>query len=312
LKPLATVWWTTAILCSACSRGTLDLSNNTDREALKIDIQNALTAGNCSQAIDLSKQLYFSSYTDNDVRMLYASSLACNIGIKLYPLISQIGDSDFSNADAIFKSLVRLFPSRTALDSKLQSGWFAQDALQAMLNPGTVIGPIDAINAGTENPGSVLARDRVTDANVYLVFIAMSELGTSLNRYGFNASDDPATLGYAQQVDLPWQTLLDVKADTSGAACGTASAMLNLFDGIEAMIEAAAGSTTDSLSDILTQLESAAETAANTQCSVIDGFSASQCAAAITRLRDRASCGESDPIASTAAGIIQGINFLWQ
>jgi hypothetical protein len=298
---------------SACGRGTYDVGNETDRLAMKIDIRNALTVNNCSQALDLSSQLYNSSYSDNDTRMLYASAHACNVGINLYNLIDQITASDFSSADQIFKSLVRLFPSRTALDTRLQSGWFAQDALQAILKPGAVIGAADRTYAGTSNPGSVLIRDRTDDANMYLVFVAMSEVGTNLNRYGFNASDDPAALNYAQQVALPWLSEATVQADTSGAGCGLASSLLNMFDGIHSIITLVSGDTSTSLNQILTTLESAA-TLAGTNACLAHPFTAAECQAGLARLRFRSSCFEqaSSPAAAAAAGINSAVDLGWQ
>ena len=312
-KPLANVWSITAISFSlfSCGHGAYDVNNETDRLAMKIDIRNALTTGNCSLALDLSTKLYQSAYSDNDTRMLYASAHACNVGINLYSLIDQITAADFSSPDQIFKSLVKIFPSRTALDSRLQSSWYAQDALQAMLKGGTVLASVDQTYANSYNPGSVLQRDHIDDANVYLVFIAMSEIGTTLNRYGYAATDDPAALNYAQAVTLPWITQALIKADTSTAGCGLASGLLNMFDSISSLITLVSGGTSASLASILTNLQTAVTTAGTTQCTV-DGFSASQCAAALTRLRYRASCTEQDPIASAAAGIIQGVNAGWQ
>jgi hypothetical protein len=278
---------------------------------MKIDIRNALTINNCSDAIVLSTRLYNSAYSDNEIRMLYASAHACNMGIQLYDLIDQITSASLNSPDAIFKSLVKIFPSRTALDTRLQSGWFAQDALQSILKPGSVVASNDANPSSANNPGSVLSRDRTDDANMYLTFVAMGEVGTSLNRYGYNASDDPAAMGYAQSILIPFDSQALIKADASGAGCSLASGLLNMFDGIRSVITLVSGSTSASLNNILTNLETVTLLAGKNACTT-DGFSSNQCDAAAQRLRYRASCTESDSIASFAGGIVNGINLGWQ
>ncbi len=295
---------------TSCGPGDYDVSNETDRMAMKIDIRNALTVNNCTDAIELSKRIYESSYSDNEIRMLYASAHACSIGIRLYDLIDKITTADFSSADQIFKSFVKLFPVRTTLDARFQNGWFAQDALLSMLKRGIVVASGQRIES-TYNPGSVLAEHRVDDANVYLAFIAMAQVGTALNRYGYNSGDDPAALGYAQSVALPWATQAAVKADVVGAGCATASAYLNMFDGIDALVSLiSSGSARAALSNIVTLLKTGASLAGTNAC-LLDGFSALQCEGALQRLRSRTSCFERDEIASAAAGIISGINLGW-
>ena len=273
------------------------------------DINNALTVGDCNTAINLSTQLYNSQYSDNDIRMLYASSQGCNIGIQLPTLITELSSADFSSVDSIFKSLVRIFPSRTALDSRFQSAEYAQDALQAMLNPGAVIAASDTIYPGSYNPGSVWTRDRTDDSNDYLVFLSMAAIGTGLNRWGFNASDNPAALGYAKTLSLPWTTWQTIQSDRTTNGCGIASALLNMFDAITAL-SASGGSTAATLENITTEMEAGIDAAGALNCTN-DGFSATDCNNAVIRLRFRNSCLESEPIASVAAGIIQAINAGW-
>ena len=278
---------------------------------MAIDIRNALTVGDCTSAIELSTKLYDSAYSDNDVRMLYASSHACNIGIKLYDLLVNFTSLSFSNSDDVFRAFVKLFPSRSALDTKLQSSWLAIDALQSILKSGVVVGPADATSLGGNNPGSLLYRDRTDDANTYLLFLAMASVGTALNRYGYTSAQTPSALGYHQSVDLVWTTQALVQADTTYAACSLAAAMYNLFDSITATSAIVSSNIGVSLSKITSLLQSATDTAALTNCLVSYPGMNSACNAAIARLRYRGACIEQGPAAAAASGVIAVINAGW-
>lgn len=273
------------------------------------EIRNNLSTMNCASALDLSKQLFDSRYSNNEIRMLYASAHGCNVDIRLYPLIDAISVSDFSTLDAIFKSLVRLFPSRTTLDSKLQSTWVMQDALQAILDPGVVIGASDQNVINDYNTGSLVARDRTDDGNAFLIFAAMAGVGTSLNRYGYNITDDPAALAYAQVLPLTWITQALIKGDISHAGCSLASSLLNMFDAINAVSDLTSGSISAAFSAIASA-QAVVDLAGETRCTA-DGFTIGQCRVAAQRLRYRDSCFENDAIASYAAGVIQSINTGW-
>jgi hypothetical protein len=273
------------------------------------DVRNALTQLNCALALEYSTTLFESKYSNNEIRMLYASAQGCNVGIQLYPLIDEISVADFSTVDAIFKSLVRLFPSRTALDSKLQSTGYIQDALQAILIPGTVIGASDQNVINAFNTGSVLYRDRTDDSNAFLVFTAMAGVGTSLNRYGYSTSDDPASLGYTQAVALPWLTRIDVKLDSTHNGCALASSLLNMFDAMSAVSGIASGSISTAFSAILA-VQGVMEAAAKVQCQG-DGFTGDQCDVAKARLRYRDACFEQDSAASFAGALNRQIDTGW-
>jgi hypothetical protein len=278
---------------------------------MKVAINQALTSADCSTAIQLSTQLYNSIYSDNDIRLLYASSHACNVGIQLYGLLDDITKASFTTPDSIIRTFVRLFPT-SASDSRLQSAWFSQDGLLASLNTGAVVAPVDQINFTSFNPSSVEVTDRTLDSNTYLMFIGMAVIGTGLNRYGYTAAQSPAGLSYAQGQNLPWGTLAAVKADTSGAACATVAGFYNMFDGINSIVGLLSGSTSSQLSSITTLLSTALDNAGNNQCTTVDPFTQVQCTAAKRRIHFRGACAENDPNASFAAGVINGINALWQ
>lgn len=273
------------------------------------EVRNLLTNRQCSSALNLSQQLYESAYTDNTIRMLYASSQACNMGISLYDLLDDITTADFTTQDAIFKTLVRLFPSKSATDTRLQSSMLAQDILHSIIPDGTVLGVNDRYNSTTVNPASILTRDRTRDANIYLTFTSMSLVGNALNRYGFNPADDPIAFAYAQQVDLTWTTQALIQADTSGEGCAVASGLLNMLDGIGVLGRLAPAGVADALNLISSNLLNALNNAAHLVCDPL--HTAPVCDQALIRLRYRGACAESLPPAASAAGIIQAVNLGW-
>jgi hypothetical protein len=278
---------------------------------MMVQIRSALTTDDCTQALTLSTQLYNSQYSDDDVRMLYASAQACNVGIQLYTLIANIGSSDFSSAGSTFRVFVKLFPS-TVSDSRLQSTWFAEDALQAILNQGAVVAPADLTYSTSFNPGSTVTTDRTADANIYMAFISMSILGTTLNRYGYNVTDNPAALGYHPTVALPWTTLAAVQSDTTGAACALASGMLNFVDSVGALVNAVTGTTSSSLNQAISYFTTAlSDTPLSIACNATDGIPTAQCVTGADRLRFRGACTEQAASASVAALVIKAIVTGW-
>ena len=275
---------------------------------MKIDIQKALTNSDCTTALSLGGQLYNSAYSDNETRLLYASAHGCNIGLNLYDLIDELANFNTSNPIGEF---AHFFPS-TSTDSRMASSWYAQDALEAMLNGGTVLAPADEIYPTSYNIGSVLVNDRTEDSNAYMMFIGMAAIGTALNRYG-----NPSAT-YTQGTTLPWETQALIKSDTTGAGCALASAFLNFFDGANASIGYLTASLGSQVTTILTLLETPITQTdlvrntygGNAHC-LNDGFTQVQCTAALQRLRYRGACAEQDAAASTAAGIIGAVNDLW-
>lgn len=300
------------ISLSGCGIGD-DLASETVRNQIIRETENALTNFECDVALEKIKPLYGSKYSNNEIRMLYASAQGCKAGIRFYSMLQSITGATWGSPDAVFKSLVEIFPSTTS-DSRLASSWYAIDILQTIIKPGSVIAPADAVG-DTFNPGSILAQDRSDDANMYLVFLSMSSVGTSLNRFGFNPTDDPAALAYAQQVDLAWTTKAAVLADTTGSACALASGLYNMFDAIDATGGILSGSIGTTLSAIAATLQGAIDAAADAQCTspnpVGDNYSQVECDAAKARIRARSACSEQDAAASIAAGVMKAINAGW-
>ena len=267
---------------------------------MKVAIQDALTSGNCTGALINAQKLYLSVYTDNEVRMLYASAQACAAGINMYTVYQNI--TSLGGANPI-GAIVGMFPSATD-DSKAQSAGYALDALQTIITPGTVVGSVDQTVPDAFNSGSVVFGDMTENARVYALFVTMANVGTLGNRYGNpDASNN-------QQADFTWTTKALVQADSTGYACQLASSflvMLDSFAGVATLLPSGPRSAVDSAATLL----GAVDTAGYNVCHVVNGFSDSVCKAAGRRLRNRASCIESDQIASYAAGVITGINAGW-
>lgn len=293
----------------ACGQGPWDVSNSTDRAAMKVQIKQSLTTNDCATAILLSTQIYNSTYVDNESRMLYASAQACNMGLQLFPLLDEISSSNFSTQDAIIRTFVRSFPSSSA-DSRTVSAGLAQDAVQSILNNGVVTAPVDQILFNSFNTGSVVFSDRTLDANSYLIFVSMGELGTVFNRYGYVAGDTAVAHSYGKGINLTWTTEALVTADTTGSACQVSSGFLNLFDGINAVISYLGGSTSTQLQKVLTLLQTAVTTGGVAYCQSV-GHTATSCDAALRRLRYRGACAELTAAAAVTAGIVQGVNAAW-
>ncbi len=287
-----------------------DIDSETDREIMKQDIRNALTQKNCGEALTLSAQLYFSKYSDNTIRMLYANSHGCNAGIDFYVALDQLTTYNFSTLQALFRSIVAMYPSRTALDSKAQSTGYAQDATQSILLPGIVVGASDQIYGASFNPGSLLTRDRTDNANMYMLFVELAAMGTVMNRYGFNAGDTPSASNYAKTIPLPWTTQALVKADLTGSACLLASAVYGLTDAISATFSSFSSSVQTTFTTMTGLLLGGVSAVVSLQCT-LDGISTTACAQAINRIRYRLACSETDAAASVAAGVVQAVNAGW-
>jgi hypothetical protein len=275
---------------------------------MKVEVKQALTVGDCLKAITISTQLYQSSYSDNESRMLYASAHACNAGIQLYQLIDDITNSNFTDQDSIIRTFVRLFPS-TAADSKMASSWFALDALQSILNPGVVVSPTDQINYSSVNPASDRYTDRTSDANTYLAFLSMAEVGTTLNRYGYSSGQSPASLSYAQGQDLPWINAALIQADNTGAGCSLVAGFYNLVDGITVVLQYLTNGPSAQLQLMSTLLSTGLDLFGMNACTAT--YTQAECEAAKVRVRYRNACTENGANAAFAAGVIFGINTGW-
>jgi hypothetical protein len=195
-----------------------------------------------------------------------------------------------------------------------------------MLKPGAVVGGMDQISAFALNPGSVLATDRTQDSNLYGFFMAMSIIGNTLSRYGNTSATTGG--GWGQGSDLIWTDLNLVKGDSTGSACGLASAFLNFIDGFtQVQSTGVLGSGGAAVNLMTTGLQAAVVVGGVAPCATSGGLYAcekyyspvgapsvqtqARCNLAMERLRYRGACAEKDEAAIFAAGMIQCINAIW-
>jgi hypothetical protein len=305
-----------------CGAPTPDLSSEDGKQQILDAVNVALTEQNCSAALSLILPLYSSSNTDNDVRLATASAYGCSAGINFFDLTSDLANNATQLAPPLFWSyMAQLFPSTAGADHKMEGAFYGMDALQAILNPGTIILPANEVNAGGYNVGSVFVSDRTENSNLYLLYMAMAGIGTAESRYG-----NPSATNFNKGNVLPWTTAAAVDAN----GCGLAASVLNFVDAIGEIESDLPSSIQSALSTtqsaILTGIDQAcAYGCSNTLPSgVIDTalynptgtWVASGCAAVTpcsvcpNALRNRSICTSqaSDVNSCAAAGIINFIN----
>jgi hypothetical protein len=278
------------------------------------EVENALTRGDCTTALIHSTRLYESQYSDNRIRMLYVSSQGCRAGIIMYQVYEELASLSSTNPIADF---VRIFSSLPT-DTKMQSSWLAMDALQSVITPGTAVSQPDQTLPQANNPGSVNYQDLTADAKIYGLFLSMAAMGTTLNRNPNLATQEISWVKDAGTSNL--DLFNNVKNDTSQAACSIASAYLMFLDSAAAVQTQLPGPAAAAVGGAVTLL-STVETLGTDFCKTgiifplgpnPTSYSAPQCAEALRRLRYRASCSESPVISMVAAGILFGVDQLWQ
>lgn len=295
-------------MVSGCSL-SFDLTNEAGRAAIVRAAKNALTGGDCTTAIQLIEPLYNSSYVTNEIRLVRASAHGCAAGVNFLQLAMDLANSSGLSGAQFFKNMTQYFPSTLGSDSAFESGMLAIDALQAAIIPGRTVNSIYAINSGTFNVGSLLTGDRIPDANFYLLFIGMSQMGAAQNRYG--APD--AT--YQKTVDLPWRTSATVTTD----GCAYASGLVNMADAMSVSANYATGALATTLSQLGAGFTALADASCNLGCMGLEitlasandppcAYANNVCNPCPTTLRTRTGCQSDIKAACAAAGIVRVIN----
>lgn len=257
-------------------------------------INRALNSGDCSTAIMGVESLYQSPESDDEVRRLRAAAHGCRTGLGFFEKLDALANSDLIT-NGPWRAITLLFPSTTG-DNRVESSFFASDALQAWLKPDVVVFNPYRLNFDPYNPGSLRAADLELDSNIYLVLISMATIGTLHQRYGA-----PDALG-APTKTLPWSTL--ARVDEEG--CGYASALLNLVDSLTQV-----GSSVSQMSNIVTSMVTASagfDAACQAGCTAC-GLSCTGCP---STLRHRSMCSRTLPStadveACAAAGLVGNI-----
>ena len=296
-----------ALSLSSCSKGTaFDINTPEGREALMDQVRKHLTAGECVVAINLIEPLYDSQYSNSEVRLLRAAAHGCRAGIDFLPLLTQLVGGSLTGSD-FYKTLTRIFPSEED-DQKMESAWFATDALMATLKVGTVLDDLFKVNGTTRNPGSMRYWDRSTDSNMYIIFVGMAAMGTTQNRFGEPNSS------YVKTVDLPWETHDEM--DETG--CAYAGSLVNLLDGIDGVID---GLGTSSFANTLRTIQSDLGGAITAACTdgcddVFDvdtlcDAATTTCSGCPLKIRNRNTCMSNTVARCAAAGVVRAVNFTW-
>jgi hypothetical protein len=257
-------------------------------------INRALNSGDCSTAITRVETLYNSADSDDQIRRLRAASHGCRTGLGFFEKLDALANADLMN-NGPWRAITLAFPSILG-DNKVESSFFASDALQSWLKPDVVVFNPYRLTFDPYNPGSLRAADLELDSNIYLVMISMATIGTLHNRYGA-----PNAVG-APTKTLPWSTL--ARMDEEG--CGYVSAILNMKD---ALVEV--GDAVSQMSNVLSSVLVASlgfDAACQAGCTAC-GLSCSGCPAT---LRHRSVCSRTLPStvdveACAAAGLVGNV-----
>lgn len=261
----------------------------------------ALNSEDCDAAYSKIYPVYNSSNTNNDVRFLMASTYGCYAGVNMLGVLSDI--TTFSGnlgGSGFWAFLVHEFPSTASPrdDKKPTAAAYGIDAIMSVLNTSGFLLKNYEINSTSYNPGSILYSDRTDEANAYLTFLALAQMGTLMNRYGAPSNN-------VKTVDLPW---ISAKSMTSDG-CAFASGLLNYYDGLASIQSASSGSVAEVYGVIQTFLSSGLDAACSTGCALC-GLSCSTCPSS---LRSRNSCTGStqDENSCAAAGLVLFVNLSW-
>jgi hypothetical protein len=187
-----------------------------------LDLVNvALSSNDCTTARAAIFPLYSSVNSENDIRLAMAATYGCSAGINVFGVISDLTKAQDLGGSGLWKFLVTEFPSTASPDDKKpDTTGLGTDALMAALKPGVIVVSTSQVNWTSDNPGSIDLNDRVEDANSYLTFMAMAQMGALLSRDGA-----PDATTHVKTVNLPWTT----PATVVGDGCSFVSGLLNLL-----------------------------------------------------------------------------------
>jgi hypothetical protein len=290
-----------------------DPETETGRNGTIDEVNRLLSIEDCRAAVALIEPLYNSSWTNNEIRMLRASSHACQAKVNFFTMLTNLGSSSFCSGGNCndFWSLMSQFFYTTGLGvsgaddvirTRMYASWFALDALQATVDSGVVVPSEMQSTPGSVNSGSLIPADRTDEANFYMIFVSMSLLGNTQNLYA-QRSDVSFDDTYDRRVALPWITLDAM--NTEGYAY--AGAFLNMIDAIDA-----------SSSLVSVGMDAALTSGVNAGCTAFCelavaaggcGKTTAECGTECSvRLRHRRSCAEDEVSKCHAVGLVQFIN----
>jgi hypothetical protein len=277
------------------------VANSLEIQSVIEQVNEALAVGDCVTAYQAIFPLYNSINSNNAIREAILATYGCYARVNPISLIAEmISDSSQLGNAGLFGFLVKQFPSQSYPDDKIpQSAEDGIDVAMSMIQPGTVLIPQYTLNAGSNNPQSLLYTDRTSDANAYLLFLSMALLGSLAYRNGSpNAS-------FQKTVPLPWSNA----SAMAGDGCAYAGALLHLADSLSFLVHNDASSVGSVYQSIQSFLEGGLDLACQAGCTLC-GVSCTRCP---VTLRDRTSCqGFSQDVNScAAAGIVTFVNAVW-
>lgn len=286
----------------------IDGNTNVGRRALIFAAKQALNSGDCGSAYSKIFQIFDSPGTDNEIRMLMASTYGCFAGIRTLTILGNIANDPLATS-AFFRFVTKYFPSTlTPTDKQVEYGQLAIYALLAAVREGVVVNSVHKVNAGTDNEGSLLQGDRASDANNALFFVAMQVMGAMQNRYG--APD--AT--YAPTAAVPYFNGVTAGA-VDAVGCQYASAVVHLADGLGAVTSTVQGPAAPALQSIQGLIASGIYTNCDLGCTGALGSGcaiAAGCATCPIALRDPSACTGvvTDEASCAAAGVLNMVQNL--
>jgi hypothetical protein len=295
--PVAVLLGVASLMASGCGRGSLDPSTARGKRAILDEAALLLSEERCEEAIELIKPVYNSLYTDNDIRMMMASTYGCSANLNFFSLIGEVGTQSATIiAGGLWSFMAEQFPSTDA-DRVPEAGQLAQDALQAVISPSAVVLSNGLFNTDTFNPGAYSVDDRLLNATAYLFFTSMATMGGLENRNG-----NP----------LPWTDPTLVDED----GCAYASAVVNFADSLTGLETVTQGQLKTAISGMKSAFQTLIYANCDYGCTTICGI-AGGCPTCPKELRNRTSCTSvaTDPASCAAAGIIAnpgfGVNDQW-
>lgn len=304
---------------NACTAPRFDLSGPSGKAAILDQINKLLTSEQCQEAVAAIEPVYHSVYTDNQVRLLRAASHACFSGLNFVELLNSLITADLSGIDWFWQFMTQYYyptgvagVARTSLlEGRIQSSFYALDALMASIPSGRVINASNQFNPTSIpvdffNLASLAYTDRTDDSNIYLFFVSMAAMGNVQNLYG---NPDAS---YDRQTDLPWVT--SALMDTTG--CGYAGAIASLFDSTTVMSTVGGAAVRGVMANVTGGFSIFIDQACANGCAGMDwdgtaGFEAAcnfSCTTCPAKIRYRENCATDPETACAAAGLIRYMN----
>ena len=154
----------------SCGKAYKDITTENGRRAISETANSFLSAGQCNRAIEVMQPLYDSIYVNTEIRLVYSSAYACAGGFNFAALIAGLSSTPFD----IWSSLVKSNFSALATDGRTTNLQRAAEILRTT----------------TTNSGSQQAVDRPSDANLYMVFMQIELISTTISTSSMGLADE--------------------------------------------------------------------------------------------------------------------------